>query len=433
MPATIDPVEARKFAVEVVCELRSAGFEAFWAGGCVRDQLLGYEPKDYDVATSAAPEQVRDVFGKRRTIAIGASFGVISVLGPRGAGHVEVATFRRDGGYSDGRRPDSVVFSTAEEDAQRRDFTINGLFFDPLAEQVIDYVGGVADLNREIVRAIRDPHERFAEDKLRMLRAVRFSITFGFTLEAETLAAIIKHAPDIRVVSAERIAAELRRMLAHVRRAEAMRLLLKSGLMEMIWPEAAHLAAGSPEAPPDAFAWHRALAVLDELSSPDFSVALAAVVRETAGASENEKAASVDELFRRWRLSNDEREITSWLLAHEETIRRAHELPWPTIQRILIAPHVEPLLQFSEAVAAVIDGKRDGIEFCRRKLALPATELDPPPLISGNDLKRAGLRPGPNFKELLEAVRDAQLNKQVVTLDEALAFVRAWLAEANNT
>lgn len=427
MPVVIDPAEARKFAVEVVRELRAAGFEAFWAGGCVRDQLLGHEPKDYDVATSATPEQVRAVFGKRRTIAIGVSFGVISVLGPRRAGHVEVATFRCDGGYSDGRRPDSVVFSTAKDDAQRRDFTINGIFFDPLTERVIDYVGGVADLERKIVRAIRDPHERFAEDKLRMLRAVRFSITFGFELEANTLAAIIKHAPDIQLVSAERITAELRRMLVHARRADAMRLLYQSGLLAIFWPEAAGLAVAACGNLERKTPWGRAIAILEELPSPTFPVALAAVVRETAGCEESEREAAIGELFRRWRLSNDERDVSAWLLAHEGMVRRAHELPWPTIQRILVGPHLEPLLSIAEAVARVIDGQTAGIEFCRKKLTLPAEQLDPPPLLSGNDLKRAGLKPGPNFKELLEAVRDAQLDEQISTLDEALDFVRTWL------
>lgn len=168
----------RQFAVEVVERLRTAGYEALWAGGCVRDQLLQRTPKDYDVATSAHPDQIRDVFGRRRTLPIGAAFGVITVLGPKSAGQIEVATFRQDATYSDGRHPDSVTFSTAEEDARRRDFTINGLFYDPLNEQVIDFVGGQQDIDRRVVRAIGDPYERIAEDKLRMLRAVRFSATF---------------------------------------------------------------------------------------------------------------------------------------------------------------------------------------------------------------------------------------------------------------
>ncbi|MCR4411750.1 MAG: CCA tRNA nucleotidyltransferase, partial [Thermoguttaceae bacterium] len=172
--SNLKPQSPRQFAEEVVRRLRAAGFLAYWAGGCVRDQLMGLDPKDYDVATSAVPEQVRQVFGRRRTVAVGAAFGVITVVGPPGAGQIEVATFRSDRTYSDGRHPDEVVFSSPEEDAARRDFTINGLFYDPVAQEVIDYVGGRDDLARRLLRAIGDPRQRFAEDKLRLLRAVRF-------------------------------------------------------------------------------------------------------------------------------------------------------------------------------------------------------------------------------------------------------------------
>src|SRR5262245_26238906 len=185
-----DPARQHAFALEIAQKLRGAGFEALWAGGCVRDELLGLVPKDYDVATSATPDQIRSVFGHRRTLPIGAAFGVITVLGPRAAGQIEVATFRTDAQYSDGRHPDSVSFTTAEHDAQRRDFTINGLFFDPVASRVVDYVGGQDDLNRRILRAIGDPRLRLSEDKLRMLRAVRFAAAFQFTIEPATLRAI---------------------------------------------------------------------------------------------------------------------------------------------------------------------------------------------------------------------------------------------------
>src|SRR3990172_5648449 len=185
-----DSAKQRAFALQVVEMLRARGFEAFWAGGCVRDQLLGLVPKDYDVATNATPGLIREVFGERRTLAIGAAFGVVTVLGPRGAGQIEVATFRSDAAYSDGRHPDHVTFTDAQHDAQRRDFTINGLFYDPVAAKVIDYVGGQADLGAKLIRAIGDPRQRFAEDKLRMLRAVRFAATFEFKIEREPLDAI---------------------------------------------------------------------------------------------------------------------------------------------------------------------------------------------------------------------------------------------------
>jgi poly(A) polymerase len=193
----------RDFALEVVQALTNAGYTALWAGGCVRDLLLGKAPDDYDVATNARPEQVQDVFGPRRTRAIGASFGVVLVHGPRRkhAGDVEVATFRTEGPYLDGRRPEHVAYATAEEDAHRRDFTINGMFFDPLADRVLDYVGGREDIERKVVRAIGDPHARFREDKLRMLRAVRIAARFEFTLDPQTGDAIRAMAPELLVVS----------------------------------------------------------------------------------------------------------------------------------------------------------------------------------------------------------------------------------------
>ena len=211
----LDPALTRQFALDVVAKLRAAGHQALWAGGCVRDQLMGKTPKDYDVATDAQPERIREVFGQRRTLAIGAAFGVITVLGPKDAGQIEVATFRRDLGYSDGRRPDAVAFTSAEEDAKRRDLTINGIFFDPVAEQYLDFVGGQEDLKNHVIRAIGNPHERFAEDKLRMLRAVRFAAMFDFSLDAATKAAVQAMAGEINVVSAERIAAEMRLMFVH--------------------------------------------------------------------------------------------------------------------------------------------------------------------------------------------------------------------------
>jgi poly(A) polymerase len=234
---SIDPRLQREFAVDVVAKLRAAGFEAYWAGGCVRDQLLGREPKDFDVATDARPDEIRGIFGFRRTVAVGEAFGVIKVVGRKPEGEVEVATFRQDASYSDGRHPDSVRFSTPEADAQRRDFTINGLFYDPLDDRVIDFVGGQEDLARRMVRAIGDARARFAEDKLRLLRGVRIAATFDFTLEPATRDAIKAMADQITVVSAERIAAEMRLMLVHPRRARALELLRELGLLKIILPE----------------------------------------------------------------------------------------------------------------------------------------------------------------------------------------------------
>lgn len=420
----IDPHAARQFAVEVVRKLREAGFEALWAGGCVRDQLLGGEPKDYDVATSARPEEIRDLFGRRRTLAIGASFGVITVVGPKPAGQIEVATFRRDATYSDGRHPDSVAFSNAEEDAQRRDFTINGLFYDPLANVVIDYVGGQADLRLGIVRAIRDPRERFAEDKLRMLRAVRFTATFAFALDPHTLEAIREQADEIVIVSAERIAAEMRRMLVHRHRARAVELLHHARLLDIILPEAKVLSPESDEPPNESRGaiWQRTLAMLRSLESPSFAVALAVLLRELPTPSSADDIAEL--AGERWRLSRDEVTRASWLLKHERLGRHADTLPWPQVQRVLIQEGAADLLRYLQALAAMMGGGKDALDFIASKLALPLAELNPAPLLTGDDLRRAGWKPGPHFRTVLDAVRDAQLIGEITSQDEALAL--AW-------
>jgi poly(A) polymerase len=413
--ASIDPLAAREFAIDVVRRLRASGYEALWAGGCVRDQLMGQRPKDYDVATNATPEQIRNVFGKRRTLAIGAAFGVITAIGPKGAGQMDVATFRRDAAYSDGRHPDSVSFSDAEHDAQRRDFTINGLFFDPIAEQVIDYVGGQADIERRVVRAIGDPLARIAEDKLRMLRAVRFAARFDFTIDAAARAAIEQQARELVIVSAERVASELRQILMHPSRARGLELLAATGLLEVVLPESVLFTENRD-------AWSRCIAVLAALAGPTFAMALAGLLRELQIAQPTMDLPQI--VFERWKLSTDELEGVRKLLREEPLIRSARQQPWPKLQRVLVAPRASELLGYCQAVATALDWSTAEIEFCRRKLALPAEQLNPPPLVTGEDLKQLGLPPGPTYRELLEAVRDAQLDERLLTRDEALAFIR---------
>jgi poly(A) polymerase len=410
----LDPIQSRQFAIDVVAKLRAAGHEALWAGGCVRDQLLGKVPKDYDVATDAEPERIRDVFGRKRTLAIGAAFGVITVLGPKEAGQIEVATFRRDLGYSDGRRPDAVAFTSAEEDAKRRDFTINGIFFDPVANQYHDYVGGQEDLQLRIIRAIGNPHERFGEDKLRMLRAVRFAATFDFALDPGTLVAVQKHAPEIQAVSAERVAAEMRRMLVHENRAAALALLLESGLLVEILPELASLVVN------ESAAWDRALSILRQLKTPTFAMTLAAILREVSVHSD---LSAVKSALARWKLPNEDSGGAVMLLRDEPLIRSAESRPWPQIQRLLISPRVEELVSYSEAVAVTLGEGLESIAFCRQKLALPIVALDPPPLITGEDLKRLGIALGPAYRDILEAVRDEQLEGRIGSLEEATQLI----------
>jgi hypothetical protein len=432
-----DPTRQRAFALEIVQKLRADGFEALWAGGCVRDQLLGLVPKDYDVATSATPDQIRQLFGHRRTLPIGAAFGVVTVLGPRVAGQIEVATFRTDSTYSDGRHPDSVSFTDAQHDALRRDFTINGLFFDPMEERVVDYVGGQDDLAHGIVRAIGEPRLRFREDKLRLLRAVRFAATFAFVIEPATLQAIREMAAEITTVSAERIGMEIRRMLVHPNRTAALRLLRESGLLVPVLPEMASL--------PVADFTHTAN-VLDALQEPTLSLALAALLsylpemestKYTVPSTEYSVERSVSGsplpapsrvpsgwlpalIGRRLRFTNKEIERTAWLMANRAVIAVAPEIPWPRLQRMLTHEGAAELIALREALTGPDD---PGIVFCRERLAWPPERLDPKPLLDGSDLIAHGLAPGPRFSELLEKVRDAQLNGEVATRQEALALV----------
>lgn len=395
---------SRNFAIDIVKQLQDAKFTALWAGGCVRDQLLGKQPKDYDVATNATPDEVRNLFGKKRTLPIGASFGVITVLGPKSTEPIEVATFRRDSGYSDGRRPDSVEFTDAREDAIRRDFTINGMFFDPVANQVIDYVGGQNDLEQKIIRAIGNPHERIEEDKLRMLRAIRFASTLGFELEANTLAAVQKHAEEIKVVSGERIGAELRRMLTHQNRATATQLLRESKLLTQI-------LKGSESIEPNQ--WQQLLKSLANLQVHNFSCTTAILIAPLYDDT------VINKLANDWKLSNDEKKLIGWILSHKPTLANATKIPWSQLQPRLIEPESKLALKVLEAEG----GFHEQVAFCQERLDWPTEALNPPPLMDGEKLKELGITPGPQFGKILQAVRNKQLDGEIQTIDEAIAVV----------
>ncbi len=400
----------REFALEVAQKLRGAGFESLWAGGCVRDQLLGITPKDYDVATNATPDQIRELFGHRRTLAIGASFGVITVLGPRPAGQIEVATFRTDAAYSDGRHPDAVHFTTAEHDAERRDFTINGLFYDPVADKVVDYVSGQHDLELRIIRAIGDPRLRISEDKLRMLRAVRFAAAFNFEIEPATLAAIQSMAAEITTVSAERIGTEIRRMLIDENRARALTLLNETGLLPHVLPEVAALTQSD---------FNKTLQIVATLNHPTLPVALAALLT-LASAPASCPPHPASSLGRRLRYTNKEIDRTTWLLTSLPLLDNAPSLPWPRLQRLLTHEGAAELIALREAIAGPSD---INLAFCRERLAWPPERLNPPPLLDGSDLIQHGLAPGPTFSAFLEQTRDAQLNGEIATREEALTYV----------
>jgi len=435
-----DNTSHRTFATDVVRQLAGAGYTALWAGGCVRDLMLGRVPQDYDVATDARPEQVRELFGKRRTLAVGESFGVVIVLGPtKDAGQIEVATFRREGEYTDGRRPDRVEFCTPEEDAHRRDFTINGMFYDPLAEQVLDYVGGEHDLGEGIVRAIGDPHDRMTEDKLRMLRAARFTATLDFQLDETTTQAIRNMAAEILVVSSERIAQELRRMLVDQHRERAMRLCHDLGLLEIILPELAdilhsHQPSAISHQPDTPREWWHTLHVLGNLESPSFELAMAALVHTvpspTGRIRKSSTQGTVRGLCKRLKLSNAETDQIAWLVANQRVLDDAPNLPLCDLKRLLVHEQVDDLLQLARRLALAEQRETSSIDFAADyKAQTPPGILDPPELINGSDLHQLGMTPGPQFQTVLRAVRDAQLNEEIVTRDEAMALVEQ-LAEA---
>jgi len=417
MPAIpCDPAAARQFAIVVVDRLRAAGHEALWAGGCVRDELLGRTPADYDVATSARPERVRDVFGHRRTLAVGAAFGVITVLGPRGAGQVEVATFRSDAAYTDGRHPAGVTFTDAREDALRRDFTINGLFLDPVSGEVHDHVGGRADLSAGIVRAIGNATLRFGEDHLRMLRAVRFAAVFGFALEEQTQAAIVRMAHLATTVSPERIAAELRAMVARPGRRRALELLDQTGLARELLPEVAPAEGAAAQA-----AWHEAARVIDALDEPDLASALAiltaALPPETPG-----------RIGARLRLSTRDLKTAGWLHEAVAFVADAGDLdqrPWSELQPWLAHDAAFLLADVLRARAACGHGSAATARWVAEKLRLPRTELDPPPLLTGHELLAAGVPAGRAVGETLAALRSLQLDGGLATRDAAIGWVRS--------
>lgn len=402
-------------SLRIILRLRDAGFTALWAGGCVRDALLGKAPKDFDVATDATPDAVRDVFGKASTLAFGASFGVIGVLPPRGDRNssesvqpTEVATFRSDGTYTDGRRPDSVHFGDARADALRRDFTINGLFYDPVQSLVIDYVGGQDDLAAGVLRTIGDPEKRFDEDKLRMLRVVRFATTLGFKIDPATQSSVQSRASEINVVSGERIGAEMRRVIAHASAADGIGHLIDCRLNEPVLPELHRIDMAE------------AMRTLDAANEKPFAVGLACLLVHNHAPAEA-LAAITD----RWKLSGEEvRQVTA-AITHHKTILQSDQLPWSTVQPILADRDASIVVELAEIIAASKGISQAGISLARQKQTLPMNELDPPPLITGEDLKAMQIPAGPHYRVILESIRRDQLDGKITTTDQAKTIAKS--------
>jgi poly(A) polymerase len=455
----------KEFATSIIQTLRHRGFQAYLVGGCVRDLLLRRAPKDYDVATDATPQQVMEIFPE--TYAVGAQFGVVLVPAPEQAqetyaagasaensskGHaIEVATFRSDIGYSDGRHPDEVRFTRdPREDVARRDFTINGMLLDPLSGQtsgqtlgeVLDFVGGRRDLEAGIIRAIGDPERRFDEDKLRMLRAVRFAARFEYVIEPATFAAIRKLADQIQVVSRERVRDELTRMLTEAHGKRAFLLLDESGLLKHILPEISTMkgVAQPPEFHPEGDVFVHTLLLLENLPQPcPLTLAWGALLHDVGKPAtfrvapdrirfDNHVDVGVkiaEEICRRLRFSNDETEQILALVDNHMRFGHVSRMKESTLKKFLRMPKFDEHLALHRADSLASHRNLSTYEFIQKKRAeIPAEKMRPAPLVTGGDLIAAGHAPGPKFREILNAVEDAQLEGQLPSREAALEFVR---------
>ena len=449
----------RYLAARSIAEiLRSAGYEAYLAGGCVRDLLLGLEPKDYDVATSATPDEVLARFPGKKALTVGAHFGVVLICEENVESRdisTEVATFRHDGAYSDGRRPDSVRFSTSpREDVLRRDFTINGMLLDPAiydrtgdaAQATLDFVGGREDLSGHIIRAIGSPLQRFTEDKLRMLRAVRFAARLGFVIEPATAAAIRQLAAQITVVSPERIRDELTLILTEGGARRGFELLDSLGLLPHILPEIAklHGVQQPPEFHPEGDVWIHTLLLLEKLPagvSPTLAwgallhdVGKPATFRAPDPANPNDRirfnghvevgVRISEEMLRRLHFSNEESQQILALVKNHMRFGDVVHMRESTLKRFLRLPHFDEHLALHRMDCLSSHGDLSLYDFAKTHYeAAPVESLQPPPLLTGRELIAAGYKPGPRFKKMLEATEDAQLEGLVTTSAEALRFV----------
>jgi poly(A) polymerase len=448
------PTVLKDFATTIVQSLRQRGFQAYLVGGCVRDLLLGRQPKDYDVATSATPAQVMDIFPE--TYAVGAQFGVVLVPASErddvggdpaelsSKSHaVEVATFRSDIGYSDGRHPEEVRFSLdPREDVARRDFTINGMLLDPASGEVLDFVGGRKDLEAGIIRTIGDPEQRFREDKLRMLRGVRFAARFEYSIEPATFVAMQKLAEEIQVVSRERVRDELTGMLTEGQARDAFLVLDESGLLKPVLPEISAMKGVEQPAEfhPEGDVYVHTLLLLENLPHPcPLTLAWGALLHDVGKPPtfrvapdrirfDNHVEVGVkmaEEICRRLRFSNDDTEQILALVNNHMRFGHVSRMKESTLKRFLRMPAFDEHLALHRADCLASHGNLSTYEFIEQKRAeIPAEKMRPAPLVTGDDLIAAGHVPGPRFREILSAVEDAQLEGRLPSRDAALDFVR---------
>jgi poly(A) polymerase len=426
-------------AISVIRTLRDAGYPAYLVGGCVRDVILGREPADYDVTTRATPEEVIRLFPE--TYAVGAQFGVVLVPSPDQTGTVEVATFRSDEGYSDGRRPDSVRYSQdVREDVERRDFTINGLLLDPLTGEVLDYVGGRKDIEARILRTIGDPERRFAEDKLRLLRAVRFAARLGYGVEPATFSAVCKLAPQIHQVSRERVADELNKMLTEGRARQAFALLDATGLLSEVLPEISAMkgVAQPPQYHPEGDVWQHTLLLLENLPHPCSRTQAWGALLHDVGKPPTFRVAPdrirfdghvevgvrmAEEICRRLRFSNADTEQILALIQQHMRFGDLQRMKESTLKKFLRLPKIEEHIEQHRLDCLASHRDLSLYDFAREKLAaIPPEKMRPAPLVTGADLIAQGYVPGPRFKEILAALEDAQLEGRLQTREQAVAW-----------
>lgn len=430
-----------QLASEIVRRLRSAGRKAYLVGGCVRDLLLGAEPKDFDVATDATPEQVLRLFPRARKV--GAHFGVVVVCEQRA--QVEVATFRSDNVYRDGRRPESVEFETdPRQDALRRDFTINALLLDPQTGVVLDFAGGQDDLGRQTVRTVGDPDTRFQEDHLRMLRAVRFAARLRFRIEAATLDAIKRLHSRIATVSAERIRDELLRILTEGGARRGFELLDETGLLGDVLPEVAAMKGVEqpPEFHPEGDVWTHTMLMIEALRDPTPVLALGALLHDVGKPPTFRVADRIrfdghvelgvkmaGQILGRLRCSAEHTRQVTALVANHLRFKDVPKMRESTLKRFLRLERFEEHLELHRLDCLASHRKLDNYDIVKTKLAeLPPEKLKPSPLITGHDLIREGYRPGPAFARILDAVETAQLESGIRTREEALTLVRSLFA-----
>lgn len=433
-------MDDRVVAESIVRRLRAAGYQAYFVGGCVRDLLLGHEPQDFDVATDASPSQVLQLYPHAQKI--GAHFGVVLVQG------VEVATFRSDYSYADGRRPTEVRFETdPEQDALRRDFTINALFLDPETDQVLDFVNGRRDLEERMVRAIGIPEERFREDYLRMLRAVRFAARLGFSIDRQTADAIRTLAALIHDVAAERVREELVRILTEGGARRGFELLYDLGLLEILLPEVARMkgVAQPPQFHPEGDVWTHTMIMLEGLVNPSPTLALGVLLHDvgkppTFRIAERIRfdghvdagVAIARDILSRLKFSTEESRQVEALVANHMRFADTVRMKESTLKRFLRLPNFYEHLELHRLDCASSHNMLDNYEFVRRKREEYGHErLAPPLLLNGKDLIAAGYTPGPWFSEVLSAVEDAQLDGRIATKEEAFELAASMRPQAS--